>query len=487
METIPDGTYAVSMKVLHKETNKGLPDLLAVLLDLDNFQDPETGPVILKASSTNPPPPEIDLTKFLANYASYNRLFSGITNAQGEVAGTIKPRDFNTGKESEQKPDLLLLVLAPEEPGLDLNKRLLYLSNDFRVNAGSNEAYIVRLGSALLKEKELAIPKLETDTSIDAKIAAYQKQSAEGEQFRDAILGVEKAKTHDRQNAFTQTRNRFKTLLAPLPINSVGSNFSTFIGDNEKVKDKFDTHYISETVKVAGIIQQYVSEHKGIEVSFILNKADRDTLGFDPGVLNPGHSGAQDFDKSFSNIQTDPALKPILAKMNAAGADNVVLTSNNPILKKCLTKSDDTVYATDSLGLGSSTGAKTASKILIRFHDLPVPAQNYLNGNNGGEGNFLAAFKITNLALVVSYEVRLLADILLHFDGDGINTDNISPMTSADIAVYVKTALTDIRSRYTPANTTAGKSNQESINDNVNKFTSGKAQPNSLPSMIFRF
>jgi hypothetical protein len=376
---------------------------------------------------------------------------------------------------------LLLLVLAPEEPGLDLNKRLLYLSNDFRVNAGSNEAYILRLGSALLKEKELAIPKLETDTSIDAKIAAYQKQSAEGEQFRDAILAVEKAKTHDRQNAFTHTRNRFKTLLAPLPINSVGSNFSTFVGDNEKVKDKFDTHFFSETVKVSGIIQQYVSEHKGIEVSFILNKADRDTLGFDPGVLNPGHSGAQEFDKSFSNIETDPVLVPILAKMNAAGADNVVLTSNNPILKKCLTKSDDIVCATDSLGLGSSTGAKTASKILIRFHDLPVPAQNYLIGNNGGEGNFLAAFKITDLASVVSYEVRLLADILLHFDGNGINTDNISPMTSADIAVYVKTALTDIRSRYTPANTTAGKSNQESVNDNVNKFSLRKG-PAELPS-----
>src|SRR5262245_13873514 len=176
METAPDGTYAVSMKVLHKETNRGLSDLLVVLLDLDNFQDPETEPVILEASSTNPPPPQIDLTKLLANYASYNRLFSGITNAQGEVAATIKRRDFNTGKESEQKPDFLLLVLAPEEPGWDLNKRLLYLSNDFRVNAGSNEAYVVRLGSKLLREKELAIPELE----IDAKIAAYQKQSAEG-------------------------------------------------------------------------------------------------------------------------------------------------------------------------------------------------------------------------------------------------------------------------------------------------------------------
>lgn len=284
MDVLPDGTYAVSMKVLHKETNKGLPDLLVVLLDLDNFQDPEAGPVILRVSSTDPPPPGIDLTKLLANYASYNRLFSGITNAQGEVAATIKPRDFNTGKESEQKPDLLLLVLAPEEPGLDLSNRLLYLSNDFRVNAGSNEAYVVRLGSALLKEKALAIPKLETDSSVDAKIAAYQKQSTEGEQFRGAILDVEKAKAQDRQSAFNQTRDQFRTLLSPLPINAAGSNLSTFVGDNEKVKDKFSDHYVRETVKVAGVIQQYVSEHKGIEVNFVLNAADRDTLGIRSGT-----------------------------------------------------------------------------------------------------------------------------------------------------------------------------------------------------------
>jgi len=351
METVADNNYSVLMKVLNKETNKGLPGLLVVLLDLDSFQDPEIAPVVLMASSTSPATPGADLTKLLANYASYNRLFSGITDAEGEAAATIKPWDFNTGKENEKKPDLLLLVLAPEEPGLDLSKRLLYLSNDFRVNAGSSEAYIVRLGSALLKEKQLAIPKLETDSSVDAKIAAYQKQSAEGEQFRGAILEVEKAKTQNRQNAFTQSRNQFKTLLSPLPINSVGSNFSTFVGENEKVKDKFGNHYIREAGKVAGIIQQYVSEHKGIEVSFVFNKSDRDTLGFDPAVLNPAPSGAQEFDKSFSNIQTDPVLKPILAKMNAAGADNVVLTSNNPILKKCLTKSDDTLCATDSLAL----------------------------------------------------------------------------------------------------------------------------------------
>jgi hypothetical protein len=140
METIADNTYSVLMKVLHKETNKGLPDLLVVLLDLDSFQDPEIAPVVLMASSTSPATPGTDLTKILANYASYNRLFSGITNAEGEAAATIKPRDFNTGKENEKKPDLLLVVLAPEEPGLLQTARneIIEQSPPGRVRLGSS-------------------------------------------------------------------------------------------------------------------------------------------------------------------------------------------------------------------------------------------------------------------------------------------------------------------------------------------------------------
>jgi hypothetical protein len=480
METTPN-TCTVSIRILHKETNKGLPGLLVVLLDIDNFQDPEIGPGVTGAPSVSVSAPGTDLSKLLANYAAYNRLFSGITDADGKVTAGITPRGFNTGKESEQKPDLLLLVLAPEEPGLDLTKRLLYLSNDFRVNAASEEAYIVRLGSALLKQRDLPIPEPETTSSVQARISAYQTQAAEGEQFRGAILEVETAKTQAKQNAFLETRDQFKTLLAPLPINSVGSNFSTFIGENEKVKDKFGDHYVRETVEMAGAIQRYVSEHKGIEVSFVLNKADRDALGFDPTVLNPDPSGPQEFDKSFTNIQTDPVLQPILAKMNAAGADNVVLTSNNPIIKKCLTKSDDTVCATDSLGLGSSTGTNTASKVPIGFNDLPLPAQQYLNSNNGGAANLLAAFKLTDTASTVTYEARVLPDTPLHFDSDGINTDNNGPMTAAEVAVYVKRVLTDIRTFNSSAQTTAGKSNQDSINDNVNKFSLRKG-PAELPS-----
>jgi hypothetical protein len=237
MESNSQNNYQVLFKILHKETNKPLPDILVVLLDLDSFNDPENAPVILMsapepvAASTAP-----DITKLLSNFSSYNRLFSGITDAEGKAAATVLPKDFNTGKESEQKPDLLLLVLAPEEPGLDLTKRLLYLSNDFRVNAGSSEAYIVRLGTALLTEKQIPIPKADSNDSVDAKIATYQARSAGDDQFHGAILDLEKTKTQQRQADFVQSRDQFKNLFTPTPINAVGSNYSTFVGEDEAVR-----------------------------------------------------------------------------------------------------------------------------------------------------------------------------------------------------------------------------------------------------------
>ena len=481
MESTPQNNYQVLFKILHKETSKPLPDVLVVLLDLDTFNDPDNKRVILMsapepaAASTGP-----DITKLLSNFSTYNRLFSGITDAEGKAAATVLPKDFNTGTESEQKPDLLLLVLAPEEPGLDLTQRLLYLSNDFRINAGSSEAYIVRIGTALLTEKQIPVPQEDSNDQVDTKIAAYLARSAGDDQLHGAILDLEKTKTQQRQTDFAQSRDQFKNLFTPTPINAVGSNYSTFVGENEAVKDKVADHFIRETAKATTTIQDFVTANKGIAVSFVLNKKDRDTLGFDPSVLAIPATGPVEADKSFSNIQTDPVFAPVLAKMNAAGADNVILTSNNPILKMAQIKSDDTTCATTGLGIDPAPST-VVGKTLIAFSDLPVPAQAYINGNNGGEAMLVAAFKLTDASAVVTYEVRLLADVTLHFDSFGINLDDNSPMKPEDVANYVKKAITDIRSLSVSAKTTAGKSTQDSVNDNVNNFSLRKG-PAELPS-----
>lgn len=481
MDATPPANFQVTVKILHKETNQPLPNLMTVLLDLDSFNDPENLPVILKTlPKAAAAAPGSAITKLLSNFSSYNRLFSGITDAEGKTAATVWPRDFNTGKENEQKPDLLLLVLAPEEPGLDLAKRLLYFSTDFRVNAGSSEAYIVRLATVLLVEKQLPVPSPDTNNSVDAKIAAYHTNSAADDQFHSAILEVEQTKTRQRQADFVRSRDGFKKLFTPIPINAVGSNFATFVGENETVGDKVADHFTREAANATTTIQHLVAANKGIEVSFVLNQRDRDTLGFDPSVLAIPTTGPVEADKSFSNIQTDPIFAPVLAKMNAAGADNVILTSNNPILKMVQIKSNDTICATTGLGIDPAP-SPVASRTMIAFGDLPAPARAFINGNNGGEAMLVAAIKLTDAATVITYEVRLLADVILHFDSTGVNLDDNGPMKPEDVANYVKKAITNIRALNVSAQTTAGKSSQDGVNDNVGNFSLQKG-PAELPS-----
>ncbi len=478
-----DLNFVVTVKILHKETGKPLGDLLVVLLDLDLPGDPEN-PAAGNPGISSSAAPEL-VMRYLsgptADTKNFNRLFSGITDPDGKVSATITLRDFNTGKESEQKPDLLLLVLAPEEPGLDLTNRLLYLSNDFRLNAGSNEAYIVRLNSALLKKKGLDVPHSGTDIPVKERISSFLTGSSEGQQFRSAVLEQERTTAQAKQSELKNFKTQFQELLTPLPINAVGSDFATFVNENEKVIDRLPEHFSRETTRVTSTINTYVTDNKGIEVSFVLNKSDRDTLGFDPAVLNPGPNGPVEADKSFTNIGANETFRPILGKMNAAGADNVVITSNNPILKKCLKKSDDTLCATNDLGITSTDDPGQGTKTPVGFNDLPLPAQTSLNENYGGAGQVAAAFKITDTAGTVSYEVHLVSDLQLHFDSDGINTDSNVPMKPDDIAAYVKKAITDLRSLNSSAKTTAGKPDQASVNDNVDNFSLRKG-PAELPS-----
>jgi hypothetical protein len=261
--------FKVTIKLLHKETGKGLKDLLVVLLDLENFRDPESAPAGdldihfsgISGAISGGPSQLNDIIRYS------DRLFSGISDSEGKVSAVITPRDFNTGKKSETKPDLLLLVLSPEEPGLDVSKRLLYLSNDLRVNAGSNEAYIVNIGTALLREKELPIP--DTKSEIENKILSYRNEVSEGDQLNNAIYEAENAKIRSRQTQHEAFKEQFKNLITPLPVNAIGTGFSTFVDENEKVGDKIDQHFKTESGKRVLEIQKHVNENKGVEVRFV--------------------------------------------------------------------------------------------------------------------------------------------------------------------------------------------------------------------------
>jgi hypothetical protein len=144
----------ITCKILHKESGLGIPDLIVVLMDVDTLPDVDESKQKAKASASRPDngnntPGQIG-----------DRLGSALTDTEGKASFEVDMTDINTGtKTLEKKPDLMLLVLTPEEPGVDFVSRILFISKEIRMNAGSKEAYLVKLESKLLESKGVAVPK----------------------------------------------------------------------------------------------------------------------------------------------------------------------------------------------------------------------------------------------------------------------------------------------------------------------------------------
>src|SRR5262245_16287326 len=115
----------VSARIIHKETANGIANLQVDLFDLHNWPDPELGVITAVGSAAAPPPTTFDVSSL---YRTADRAGSAVTDASGNVRFEITPNDFNlTRNQLERKPDLVLVVLAPDEPGVDLNARLLHM------------------------------------------------------------------------------------------------------------------------------------------------------------------------------------------------------------------------------------------------------------------------------------------------------------------------------------------------------------------------
>jgi hypothetical protein len=118
----------VAGRIIVKESGAGVPDLLVVLFDFDPAAHPEE--VIAGAEPFGGPggssAPSIAIV--VSTPPGADRLASVLTDANGRFEITYEDDAFNVGTANERRPDLLLFVLAPEEPGKKFEDRILYTS-----------------------------------------------------------------------------------------------------------------------------------------------------------------------------------------------------------------------------------------------------------------------------------------------------------------------------------------------------------------------
>jgi hypothetical protein len=152
----------VSGKVIIRETGVGIPDLQIVIYDIDQAQD----------QATHARPSEsfgnvnLPLNAFWLGIPG-DRIGSVLTNQQGEFEIMFEDREIEP-HEQLPRPDLLLMVMAPEDTDLDSelgyigqppDQRILHLSPALIANAGRLENYIIRLPQASLEEANISIPE----------------------------------------------------------------------------------------------------------------------------------------------------------------------------------------------------------------------------------------------------------------------------------------------------------------------------------------
>ncbi|HEV7305587.1 hypothetical protein [Ensifer sp.] len=164
----------ITGKITHKESGLGVPDLLVVVYDLD----PDTRPEELAldgASFTG-----VERTAGSAGLSALgDRICSVATNAAGEFGYKFEDAEFRIRDEQEKRPDLLLMVVAPEETGQDPNARILHFSLAVRQNAGRFETFLIRLSSDQLTKAGIPLPTLkltdnEPSESVLVRLAALE-------------------------------------------------------------------------------------------------------------------------------------------------------------------------------------------------------------------------------------------------------------------------------------------------------------------------
>ena len=164
--------FTIQGLVKHQDTLQGIPDLLVVALDLD--------PNLPNDVSSSMSQENLD------QIVRYDRLGSVLTDQSGHFKLDFTERDFQV-LQPEARPDLILVVLAPEtahaSPSASamfndwsVNANIVHISPPIRVKAGRTESYSIRVPQETLER--FGIRLVPAETTSDPALLGLQWQAS---------------------------------------------------------------------------------------------------------------------------------------------------------------------------------------------------------------------------------------------------------------------------------------------------------------------
>jgi hypothetical protein len=142
---------AISGRVVHKESGIGIPDLLVVIYDLDPGTDPDD-------VSSYPEGGEAERggESETARGELGDRIGSRLTDREGAFRFSFEDEEFRIRDANERRPDLRLVVMAPEQLGV--GPEVIFTSAEIRQDAGRTEEYLIRMTSDDLRRARVPNP-----------------------------------------------------------------------------------------------------------------------------------------------------------------------------------------------------------------------------------------------------------------------------------------------------------------------------------------
>jgi len=198
----------ISGKIVLKESGIGIPDLLVSIIDID----PKTQPEEIIASFVDGNNAPIAAT---GQGFPGDRIGSVLTNTNGTFELAYEDDEFKIRNENEKRPDLFLIVQAPEESGRDFKSRILFTSIAFRQNAGRTEQFLIWLTTEQLKNADIPLPtipiqELEKSKNIVARLGDSELRD---EQITEGLREIAKKRVENKRSVRKRFDAKFKPAL----------------------------------------------------------------------------------------------------------------------------------------------------------------------------------------------------------------------------------------------------------------------------------
>ncbi|WP_109435642.1 hypothetical protein [Aquimarina sp. AU119] len=251
--------FNVSGRIINN-SGDGLKNLIIVFYDTDRKID------FLKNYKKN-------IFDFLEEKGS-ERLGSTYSKDDGSFEFTYEYEDFAPQKE-EKRPDIVLVILSPEEKGKKLTERILYYSEYIIHNGGRNEALLIQLNNpasaSLNNPKENKSPAL----------YSYLKQiKEEKKEFSNKVtpLVIDNVK---KKKELLKDSLIDKTFLTTLPKSLIKGEL--FLKNKSDVQGKMEDIITRANNKYQALEPVSLDKYK-----FSLSKEDIAKLDIDGDALNDG-------------------------------------------------------------------------------------------------------------------------------------------------------------------------------------------------------